>query len=162
MVGKNPWRERDMNFIIANIYLGSLMDARYKWKGQTLYVHEDMQVGYTPTMHIPILETEVETPFSVGDYFSDPKIEGVIDTIQRKRLVNPERLALAHNVLDKYKVSFEPLLIHCIGGVERSPLTLATWMVSRGIYPDLDAAYEYLMSRRDVVEDRRHWLTQPI
>ena len=152
-----------MNFIVRNIYLGSLIDAKHRWAlGNTLYVHEDRQADYEPTHHIPILETEIEVPFTTGDYFSNEQAEGVIATIQRKRLVSQEKLKIAHEMLDRYYNDCTPLLIHCIGGVERSPLTLATWMVSRGLYPDLGAAYEYLMSQRPVVEDRRHWLDQPI
>ncbi len=152
-----------MNFIVHNIYLGSLIDAKHSWAlKNTLYVHEDPQVGYTPTHHVPILETEIEVPFTVGDYFADEKAEGEIATIQRKRLVDPKRLENAHAILDHYYDGWKPLLIHCIGGVERSPLTLATWMVSRGLYHELDEAYAYLKKQRPVVEDRRHWLTQPI
>jgi hypothetical protein len=170
-----------MNNILRSIYLGNIKDAFFagdaapalrlyqqlfkfdqrQMKMDTLYVHEDIVPGYTPTFHVPILNVEPEVPLVIGDYFANPNAEETIDTIQRKRLVDPGKLVVAHMLLDDYYENYKPLLIHCLGGVERSPLTLATWMVKNGLQPDLDAAYVFLKNKRSVVQDRRHWLTQP-
>lgn len=154
-----------MNNIIRSIYLGNIKDATFageQTKMDTLYVHEDIVPGYTPTFHVPILNVEPEVPLVIGDYFATQGAEEEINRIQRKRLVDPGKLAVAHLLLDDYYDSYRPLLIHCLGGVERSPLTLATWMVKNGLQPDLDAAYVFLKAKRDVVQDRRHWLVQPV
>src|SRR5271167_1120696 len=160
---KSKWKTSVDN-IVRSIYLGSIKDAWFadqQTRMETLYVHEDPIPDYKPTYHVPILNVEPEVPLVVGDYFASQNAEENIDTIQRKRLVDPGKLAVAHLLLDDYYDGYQPLLIHCLGGVERSPLTLATWMVKNGMQPDLDAAYRFLKARRSVVQDRRHWLVQP-
>ena len=51
----------------------------------------------------------------------------------------------------------EPLLVHCWGGIERSPLGVVWWMKERRGYT-LDEAYEFVMQRRPIVQDRRYWV----
>jgi len=158
-------RKFTVDNILRSIYLGNIKDAWFagqQTQMDTLYVHEDRIPDYTPTYHVPILNVEPEVPLVVGDYFAQQGTEEEIDRIQRKRLVDPGKLVVAHMILDDYYDGYKPLLIHCLGGVERSPLTLATWMIKIGLQPDLDAAYKFLMAKRDVVQDRRHWLTQPV
>jgi protein-tyrosine phosphatase len=52
------------------------------------------------------------------------------------------------------------VLVHCAAGVERSPLTLAWFLIKQAYCPDLDHAYAWLMSHRPVVQDRRSWLEE--
>jgi protein-tyrosine phosphatase len=51
-------------------------------------------------------------------------------------------------------------LVHCGIGVERSPLTVAWYLVKhhKEAYPDLNAAYAQIQSRRPIVQDRQKWL----
>jgi hypothetical protein len=49
------------------------------------------------------------------------------------------------------------LLVHCGAGVERSPLTLA-WFLMRRLYVSLDDGYAWLKKCRPVVEDRQSWI----
>jgi protein-tyrosine phosphatase len=51
----------------------------------------------------------------------------------------------------------ERVLVHCEEGSERAPLVVAWYLKTRrGM--TLDAAYELLKSKREIVEDRRRWL----
>jgi len=54
------------------------------------------------------------------------------------------------------------LLVHCAAGMERSPLTVAWWLVKTGRCPDLDAAYVTLRAARPIVADRRNWIEPDI
>ncbi len=49
------------------------------------------------------------------------------------------------------------LLVHCAAGIERSPLTLAWWMVKYGGFT-LDVSYAWIKKQHPLAEDRRHWL----
>lgn len=53
-----------------------------------------------------------------------------------------------------------PFLVHCGIGFERSPLTVAWYLVKHhgDKFPDMTAAYAQLKARRPIVEDRQHWL----
>jgi protein-tyrosine phosphatase len=143
-----------MNYIIAQIFLGNIADA-VKTSMDTLYVHEDFVPDYEPTHHVPIIQWS-EPELEVGDFFGGHKDPA------RKKLVDPKKLEEAHAILDRYYNRNEQLLIHCLGGIERSPLTLATWMLKHKMYPNLDEAYIFLKKQRPIVADRRHWLGQPI
>lgn len=56
-----------------------------------------------------------------------------------------------------YYHSRGPTLIHCGAGIERSPLTVAMYLVKySGL--TIDEAYKFLKEKRHQVEDRRHWL----
>lgn len=50
------------------------------------------------------------------------------------------------------------VLVHCSAGMERSPLTVAWWMIKEGVIPNFDEAYRGLMLIRPCVQDRRHWV----
>jgi protein-tyrosine phosphatase len=49
------------------------------------------------------------------------------------------------------------VLVHCGAGVERSPLTVAIWMIGHFCI-SLDDAYAWLKKHRPQIEDRRAWL----
>lgn len=52
------------------------------------------------------------------------------------------------------------VLVHCGAGMERSPLTIAWYLVKYhgDVFPDLDAAYDYIKRLRPIVQDRQSWL----
>jgi hypothetical protein len=49
------------------------------------------------------------------------------------------------------------VLVHCGQGVERSPLALSYWLKER-FRITWDQAYDWIIQRRPVVQDRRIWL----
>lgn len=70
--------------------------------------------------------------------------------------VNPSYLEEALKTIKSYH-SKGQILVHCIGGVERSPLTAVMYLVQNRNM-NIDDAYKLVMSKRSIVEDRRHWL----
>lgn len=71
----------------------------------------------------------------------------------------PERLDLAAQWIERWqRDSPVPLLVHCGAGIERSPLTLAWWLIARGDCPDFQAAYRELMELRPIVANRLSWI----
>jgi Dual specificity phosphatase, catalytic domain len=132
--------------ILENLYLGDWQDGKSaKFQGwDTLCVIEtqpwDKYKGMT--YYVPILDHD----------------EHSLAFISPRALLT--QLDHCSDIIDKY-VNFEggdPLLVHCYAGVERSPLTLAYWLVKSKRYPNLDEAYKFLKSKRPIVEDRRAWL----
>jgi hypothetical protein len=134
-----------ISHIIDNLYLSGLDAAKLYANNITrLYVHEEpMDVYGGETIHVPILEKKPNS------------------TIDRNgALVSLERLNQTFNIIDDYVLSNEPLLIHCHGGVERSPLVLAWYLTASDKFKTLSSAYEFLKSKRSVVSNRIYWLPQ--
>jgi len=67
------------------------------------------------------------------------------------------RVRLAGQLIDWNWNNQRGILIHCGGGIERSPLVVAMWMSQR-FFMTLDEAYDWIKQRRPQAEDRRHWL----
>lgn len=127
-----------VNHIYGGIYVSSYEGAK-DFDGRVIYVHHDIK-WYSQGLHIPLLSTRPNS-----------------DVDRTGAKVNEENLELIHNLITNSFIDKARILIHCRGGVERSPLTVATWLRRyRGF--TLDEAYTLLKLRRPVVEDRRYWL----
>lgn len=118
------------------LFLGSVIDAAH-WEGEALCVHE--------LLFPPLIKpTEIRVPVVY-------------------QLIHPSRMVAQHQQLDVCKAiiaaheeSKVPLLVHCMAGVERSPLTIVWYLMSKGM--TIDDAYKLVKSKRPQVEDRRQWL----
>lgn len=128
----------EVSKIIGSIYVSSYEGAK-NFDGDVLFVHHDVQY-YTRGLHIPLLK---EKPNSSTD--------------RTGAKVNRENLDLIQDTIEFHYETNAPLLVHCRGGVERSPLCVVTWLVE-SLNWSLDGAYEYVQNKRSVVEDRRYWL----
>jgi len=127
--------------IMGTIYLGDAVAAE-TFDGYKLCVHEDLWAGYTPTYHVPIL---VRSPPTALD---------------RDAEASTAALEYCAGLIEGHLDSAKRLLVHCHGGVERSPLTVAYWLVRVGRYQALAEAYRYLKGLRPVIADRTSWLTE--
>lgn len=130
--------------IMPCLHLGDWGDGKYIDPGiATLCVIEtnplDRYEGMT--YYVPILEHDQET---------------FLPDIPPRAMIS--KLDEACDIIDDHLLNCEPLLVHCWAGIERSPLTLAYWLVKSHIQPNLDEAYKFLKSKRPLVEDRRNWL----
>lgn len=134
-----------MQEIIPGLFLGSWTDGvQAQENGVTplcvIETHpEDRYKGMT--YYLPILQHDEDT------YLSDlpPKVSIVA-------------LDDACEIINGALLEGTPILVHCWAGIERSPLTLAYWLVKNRRQPNLDEAYKFLKSKRPQVEDRRSWL----
>jgi protein-tyrosine phosphatase len=108
-----------------------------------------VQPGFTDavppnTIHLPLLVKEQ----------TQSRIDG------ESPRASVSRLNDAAEIIDNVRGQGERVLVHCGGGMERSPLTVAWYLVKhhREEFPDLDAAYDYIKRLRPIVQDRQSWL----
>ena len=125
--------------IIGSIYVSSYPGAA-SFKGRRICVHHDTSLVYD--FHMPILLTRPD---------DEDRNKGAI--------ANLKQLELIGTIIDSCLDDNDPLMIHCKGGVERSPLTLVYYLMKFRKY-SIDEAYEYVKKKRPVVVDRRSWLPE--
>jgi protein-tyrosine phosphatase len=119
-----------MTEITANLFVGDLTDARSGFDGLIICVLEDKPADEpTNATWIPFLA------------------EGI------------GSLDITAAVIDHALAGGRRVLVHCGGGSERAPLTVA-WFLNRRRAMSLDAAYDLLKRKRPIVQDRRCWLHQ--
>jgi protein-tyrosine phosphatase len=121
--------------IVHNLYLGNLDDAfRLSKQGfKNICVLEYPETVPVGTLSRPIL---------------DPKT-GFASTNSLTRAS-----WLIYNLLRKgHKV-----LVHCAAGIERSPLTIAWYLVQSGRSKNLTKAYDLIFEKRPIVQSRLNWL----
>lgn len=126
--------------ITNNLFLSGMVAAG-KFDGHRLCVHEKIPTYEGQYYHIPILE---KCPNNSID--------------RTGALVSMDGLNRATDLIEQYMNKNERLLVHCVGGVERSPLTLAWYFVQSKKFETLNEAYVFLRSKRPVVSDRQFWL----
>lgn len=123
--------------VLSWLYLGSLADS-WKWDGDALCVHEDL---FPPL----VKSSEVRVP--VAYMHSNPT----------RMVAQPAQLNICKAIIHEHAATKTPLLVHCMAGVERSPLTVVWYlMFAQGL--TMDEAYAFVKARRPQVEDRRDWL----
>lgn len=135
-----------MDEILPNLYLGDWQDALTATK---------VDPSFTT---LCVIETHPETRYLDMGYYVP-----ILDYDDNYHATLPpqaqvSQLDIACDIIDDHILNSEPLLVHCWAGVERSPLTLAYWLVRSKRQSDLDSAYKFLKSKRPIVEDRRVWL----
>lgn len=128
--------------IIGSLYLSDMKAAR-TFDGLRMCVHEMGPTYEGQCYFIPILVTK---PISKWD--------------RSGALASEIYLDYAAEIIDEHVRKDEQILVHCMGGVERSPLTIAWYLVRTGQYASLTEAYEFLKSKRPVVSQRLFWLPQ--
>lgn len=130
-----------MEQIEPGLFLGNFEDGR-RFPGERLcvlenppdYPHEGR------TRHIPILTVPAGHNDAVPVWASRKQLDKAADYIT-------EQLRAGKR-----------LIVHCGQGVERSPLTVAWWLVKTGRCPTLKMAYVHLRASRPCVEDRCVWI----
>lgn len=60
-------------------------------------------------------------------------------------------------IINKALESGERVLVHCGAGIERSPLTIVYYLWKFKQYT-LNQAYELVQEKRQIVQDRSHWI----
>jgi Dual specificity phosphatase, catalytic domain len=137
-MGDSHQKYNYLSHIYGGIYVSSYDHAK-DFDGRVIFVHHDVQ-WYSKGLHIPLLSKRPNS-----------------DTDRTGAKVNEENLDLIHELITNSFIDKSRILIHCRGGVERSPLVVATWLRSKRGFT-LDDAYKYIMDRRPVVEYRGYWL----
>ena len=139
--GPSDWdapRLGTRNLIFGNIWVGDKFAAASQWDRQGWTVVDVREGSLTPSpaanvVHRPILEDDDTLPYA-----------------------SPTRLEAACTAIDAALDAGQQVIVHCWQGLERSPLTLVYWLMTRqGM--DLSQAYAYVKAHRNVY-DRRAWL----
>lgn len=127
--------------IVDTLYLSD-MQAAGSFDGYRLCVHENGPL-YTGQCHFhPILVTKPNSPFD-----------------RSGALASIEALDAAAEVIHEKITNKENIVVHCMGGIERSPLTIAWYLVTKSkMFDTLQEAYDFLKTKRPVVSERLFWL----
>lgn len=131
--------EGTITHVLGELYLGDIFAAR-AFRGERLCVYCDYPPYGGDCFHIPILAVK-------------PK-----NQIDRTATASLVALDEAAKLITERLEAGKSLLVHCMGGVERSPLTIAYWLVKTNRCTTLAGAYQSLKAIRPVVADRQSWL----
>ncbi len=129
------------NEIIKNVWVGDIDDAR-KWEGNKICVLEKYPEDYTQREHsllIPILSHE-------HHHLEDENAEVMMENID-----------LVSSVIQNHIMAGEKVLVHCAGGIERSPLAV-TWYLHKNAGVPLTDAFDYVKKKRPQALNRIQWL----
>jgi hypothetical protein len=130
-------------FYSGRLFIGDLPAAARTtdpFEGVRIAVHEDPPSYPHPFIHAPILAVKPHPVTRAG------------------ALVDPRLLA---NAVDQITMNLgrdRRVLVHCKGGIERSPLVVAHFLVAAHHRGTLKGAYGYLKHIRPAIADRRSWL----
>ncbi len=137
------------NEIIKNVWIGDIDDARV-WDGNKLCVLEKYPKDYTQRKNsvlIPILSRVVEgQPTDKREMIKDEDAEAIM-----------ENLDLVSSVIHNHIMAGEKVLVHCIGGMERSPLAVS-WYLHKNAGVPLTDAFDYVKTKRPQALNRIQWL----
>lgn len=138
------------NEIIKNVWIGDIDDARI-WEGNKICVLEKYPEDYTQREHsvlIPILSRVVEnvTPTNKREMIKDEDAQVLMENID-----------LVSSIIQNHIMSGEKVLVHCIGGMERSPLAI-TWYLHKNAGVSLTDAFDFVKKKRPQALSRIQWL----
>lgn len=131
--------EGAVTHVLGSLYLGDY-EAAKEFIGTRICVYCDEPEYDGPFYHIPILATR---PKSQTDRTATASIAA---------------LDKAADLITESLETGRKVLVHCMGGVERSPLTIAWWLVKTNRCTTIAGAYQSLKAIRPVVADRTSWL----
>jgi len=127
------------NQIINDIWVGDLEDAKV-WDGNILCVLESLPEDEPKhALLIPILK-------SLHEHLEDEDAEAIMPNLE----------LIAH-VIKNHVDSKTKLLVHCMGGMERSPLAL-TWYIHERMGIGLNDAFDFVKLKRPEALNRIQWL----
>lgn len=129
------------NEIIKNVWVGDIDDAR-KWDGNKICVLESYPRDYLQrknSLLIPILSDKHE-------HLEDEDAEVMMENIE-----------LVSSIIQNHIMSGEKVLVHCLGGMERSPLAV-TWYLHKNAGVGLNDAFDFVKKKRPQALNRIQWL----
>ena len=129
------------NEIIKNVWVGDIDDAR-KWDGNKICVLESYPRDYLQrknSLLIPILSDKHE-------HLEDEDAEVMMENIE-----------LVSSIIQNHIMSGEKVLVHCLGGMERSPLAV-TWYLHKNAGVGLNDAFDFVKKKSPQALNRIQWL----
>lgn len=132
--------------ILDHLYLGDFVDA-LTWKNTIICVMQDIQPKEPMKAYwIPIIRTS-------KPHNDDHMIDGQdlnVTALQKNMMLVAETIM-------HHEESGEPVLVHCMAGIERSPLAVVWYL---HYFKDMtwDDAYDFVKEKRPEVANRMQWL----
>lgn len=125
--------------ILKGVFLGDLDDA-YLFKGAKVTVHEGLR----------------KDALEYGGHWVPIVVSHKEDT--DNFTASRPMLDAATSIVRHYQQLGESVLLHCVAGVERSPLAMAYFLKRYGYQRTIADAYTYIRKLRPQVMERTHWL----
>ena len=132
--------------ILDHLYLGDLVDA-LTFKGEIICVIQEIPNAEPSNAYwIPIIRTKGE----LND-------DHLIDNQDVEVTALPHQIEMVIDMLHRNRYSDTDTLVHCMAGIERSPLVIASYLHK---YNNMtwDEAYEFIKEKRPEVQNRLQWL----
>ncbi len=128
------------NEVIKNVWVGDLEDAKV-WEGNKICVLEHYPSKYFPknSILIPILR-------EVHEHLEEQDAEVIMENID-----------LVSSIIQNHIMAGEKVLVHCMGGMERSPLAV-TWYLHKNAGVHLNDAFDFVKTKRPQALNRIQWL----
>ncbi len=136
-----------MNKILKHLYLGDIHDAG-KFDGEVICVMQEIVEQLEPdkAYWIPIIRSSA--PLNNDELILDQ--EPIINALKHQ-------IDLITFMIDKNMKYEVDTLIHCMAGIERSPLVVACYLHEyQGM--TLNEAYDFIKEKRPEVANRLQWL----
>lgn len=134
--------------ILDHLYLGDIHDAR-KFEGTIICVMQDLVEALEPekAYWIPVIRTS-------GGEIDYDKLIAENDVVVRAL---PHQIDVVVDMIHDYRRCYQDVLIHCMAGIERSPLVIACYLHDWEGYT-WDEAYDFIKEKRPEVANRLPWL----
>lgn len=134
--------------ILDNIYLGDFVDT-LKFEGEIICVLQDIPKGEPKgAIWIPVVRSTLT--------LDDSQL-----IIEQDAHVYAQRpnLDLISGILEENWKKKIKTLVHCMAGIERSPLAIVYWLQKEHDFT-YDGAYDYVQKIRPEVQNRLIWLNR--
>ena len=128
------------------IWLGDFVDA-LKFEGEIICVLQDIPKGEPKeALWIPVVRSSTT--------LTDTQLVAEQDAYVYAQKSNLDLIA---RILEENKQKSIKTLIHCMAGIERSPLAIVHWLHTYHGF-SYNEAYKYVQKRRPEVQNRLQWL----
>ncbi len=135
-----------MNKILDHLYLGDWQDAQ-KFEGEIICVTQEiLSTEPRDAYWIPVIRTS--KPTNDDELIEEQDLEVTV----LKHQIDLVTFMINNNM--EYE---KDTLVHCMAGIERSPLVIVSWLHKYRGY-SWDEAYEFVKEKRPEVANRLEWL----
>ena len=132
--------------ILDHLYLGDAEDAK-NFDGTIICAMQEIPEDEPMEAYwIPVIRSSV--PLNIKELIADQGAE--ITALQ-------QQLSLIAEIIFHHEGSGKPVLVHCLAGIERSPLAIVFYL-HYFKKMNWDEAYEYVKEKRPQVQNRLQWL----
>lgn len=151
--------------IVPGVFVGNQFSANADFPGMIICVLERKpDVEPEGSIIMPILTPRVAQPAIVNTFERMRSVMLNAPEVNNKPLTDweatlPQLDKIAEVIEYARDPNRGPVLVHCGGGIERSPLAVA-WYLFRKCGMTFEEAYDLVKMKRPIAQDRRAWLSR--